>query len=89
MAGRSTFGNARQLPSKRWQASYWHEGVRHAAANPFPSNADADAYLAKALTTIRGGEWIDPSAGKILFQEYADKWRAIQLHRVSTEDDLF
>ena len=29
---RRHFGNVRKLPSGRWQASYWHQGLRHLAA---------------------------------------------------------
>jgi hypothetical protein len=30
-SGRRQFGSVRRLPSKRWQASYWHLGMRHLA----------------------------------------------------------
>ena len=33
---------------------------------------------------MRRGEWIDPSEGKVLFRDYAESWRAIQVHRAST-----
>ena len=84
MAGRSTFGSTRQLVSKRWQASYWHEGARYVAPKTFSTKADADAFLAEAQTEMRRGEWIDPSEGKVLFRDYAESWRAIQVHRAST-----
>jgi hypothetical protein len=66
MPGRSTFGSTRQLVSKRWQASYWHEGVRYVAPNTFSTKADANAYLGEAQTEIGRGEWIDPRDGKVL-----------------------
>ena len=84
MAGRSTFGSTRQLPSNRWQASYTHEGVRHIAPNTFATKADANAYLGKAQTEIGRGEWINPIEGKFLFREYAETWRTMQVHRPST-----
>ncbi|MDP9021424.1 MAG: N-terminal phage integrase SAM-like domain-containing protein [Actinomycetota bacterium] len=31
------------------------------------------------------GRYVDPSAGRITFREYAERWRASQPHRPSTE----
>ena len=74
MAGRSTFGSVRRLPSGLYQASYWHEGKRHTATHTFDTKADADAWLANERTAIGRGAWIDPGAGKVLFREYAEGW---------------
>lgn len=74
MTGRSTFGNVRRLPSKRWQASYWHQGKRHVASTTFPSKADANAWLSRAQADINRGMWIDPDAGRESFGVYAEQW---------------
>lgn len=76
MAGRSTFGNVRKLPSRRWQASYWHEGRRHVAPATFPTKADAAAWLARQQADINRGVWIDPDAGRERFGIYAERWFA-------------
>jgi len=80
MAGRRTFGTTRKLPSGRWQASYWNEGLRHTAPSTFMAKADANAYLANVETDLGRGEWIDPNAGKVTFRQYAERWRANQIH---------
>ena len=70
----STFGNARKLPSGRWQASYWHEGKRYAGPHTFRAKADADAWLATVRTEVGRGQWIDPQVGKVTLAEYATDW---------------
>ncbi|MGA8724216.1 MAG: hypothetical protein WB565_04200 [Acidimicrobiales bacterium] len=72
--GRRTFGSARQLPSGRWQASYWHEGARYTAPNTFPTKADANAYLSNAETDILRGGWIDPAKARPLFRVVSKDW---------------
>jgi integrase len=84
MAGRSTFGHVRPLPSGRFQVVYKVEGQRQIGPGTFPTKADADAYLARMQTEIRTGEWVDPRAGSTTLREYAEKWRASQVHRAST-----
>lgn len=50
---RRHFGNVRRLPSKRWQASYWHNGARHLAPHTFPAKADGQAWLSAIETDIK------------------------------------
>ncbi|HUC38312.1 MAG TPA: site-specific integrase [Acidimicrobiales bacterium] len=76
MAGRSTFGNARKLPSGRYQASYWYQGKRYIAPNTFESKADAYAWVANERTAIGRGAWVDPEAGKVKFSTFAEQWLA-------------
>jgi integrase len=68
------FGSVRRLSSGRYQASYWHEGVRHLAEQTFPTKGDALAHLASIETDLHRGAWIDPSAGKVTFGEWAQSW---------------
>jgi integrase len=75
-ASRRHFGNVRRLPSGRYQASYWWEGARHIAARTFKTKADAYLFLDGVSARIMGGEWIDPSAGRCLFEKYAEDWLA-------------
>lgn len=77
---RSTFGSIRRLPSGRWQGCYFHEGQRFTAPATFSTKGDADAWLARQQTDIRGGAWVDPDAGRISFRQYAEQWRAAQVH---------
>jgi integrase len=70
----STFGNVRKLPSGRLQASYWHEGRRYTAPSTFDTKADADAWLARERTAIGSGGWVDPDAGTVRFEDFAEGW---------------
>ncbi len=71
---RRHFGSVRRLPSRRYQAGYWHEGRRHVAPRTFPAKADALAWLAEAETAIRRGGWVNPAAGRQRFDDYALGW---------------
>ena len=39
--GRRHFGSVRRLPSGRWQAGYWHQGLHNVAPATFVTKADA------------------------------------------------
>lgn len=84
MAGRSTFGSVRRLPSGRWQASYWHEGRRYTAPATFEKKgareatdpATAVGWLAKQQAAIGGGQWVDPGAGEVPLSQVVKHWQA-------------
>lgn len=80
MPTRRLFGSVRKLPSGRWQASYWHKGERHVARETFAVKTDAFAFLSTKETDILRGEWVDPSAGKIAFADFASQWLTNQSH---------
>lgn len=84
MPKRRHFGSVRKLPSGRWQASYWHQGSRHTAPSTFPTKTDALLWLSGVETDINRGQWLDPAGGLVSFRDYAERWRAIQVHRAST-----
>jgi hypothetical protein len=70
----------RKLPSGRYQASYWHEGERHVAADTFAGKTDARAWLSAVETDINRGQWVDPGAGKVTFGDSANRWLERQRH---------
>ncbi len=76
MTARRHFGNVRKLPSGRYQASYWHEGERHVAADTFKTKADGLAWLAITEADLRRGAWIDPQAGQVKLKDYSAAWLA-------------
>ncbi len=60
MPPRRKFGSVRRLPSGRWQASFLApDGERHTAEVTFPSEVDAERYLALTARQLRSGEWSD------------------------------
>lgn len=74
MPARRHFGTVRKLPSNRWQASYWHEGLRYIAPRTFPSKAGAHAFLAGVEADLSRGAWLDPSHGRVTLAEWSDRW---------------
>ncbi|MEJ8636297.1 site-specific integrase [Streptomyces sp. MS2.AVA.5] len=83
------FGRIRKLPSGRYQARYQGpDGIDRPAPQTFASARDADDWLAEQQTEIRRGEWADPDAGAVNFEEYALQW--VKERRLSpTTDELY
>ncbi len=74
-AGHRRFGNIRQLPSGRFQASYLApNGQRRTAPKTFTRKGDAEKWLTLAEAQILSGEWTDPERGKVKLGDYAGKW---------------
>ena len=77
MARRRRFGAVRKLPSGRWQASYQApDRSRRTAPATFPTRTDADRWLAAIETDMLRGTWIDDTASRIPFADYARDWLA-------------
>ena len=58
---RRAFGTLRQLPSKRWQASYvGPDGRRHLAHSTFRNKGDAEAWLNSEEVLIDRATWTPP-----------------------------
>ena len=77
---RRHFGSVRKLPSRRWQASYWHDGRRHVATETFRAKGDALAWLATKEADIVRGTWVAPPTGKVTFGDYSLTWLQRQGH---------
>ena len=73
---RRPWGNARKLPSGRWQARYQVQGRWRNAPETFRTKSLADSWLAATRTDLERGNWIDPSAGKVHLTAYAQGWLA-------------
>ena len=84
------FGNIRQLPSGRWQASYWHNGVRENAPTTFATKKDADLFLAYARKGIDDGTWKRKNEGNQPFAPFALQWleskKGEQIRQTTFED---
>jgi integrase len=50
----------------------------------FHKKEDAKAFDASVRTDVRRGEYIDPRAGRVTFQEVAEHWRSNQVHADNT-----
>jgi integrase len=50
----------------------------------FARKADAERFLDGVRGDLARGQYVDPSAGRIAFREYAESWQASQVHRPTT-----
>ncbi|MEV4180986.1 site-specific integrase [Streptosporangium canum] len=74
-ANHRRFGNIRQLPSGRFQASYLGpDGRRRTAPETYERKGDAERALTLIEARMISGEWTDPDRGKIKLQDYAETW---------------
>lgn len=84
------FGNIRQLPSGRWQASYWNNGERENAPTTFATKKDADLFLAYARKGIDDGTWKRKNEGNQPFAPFALQWleskKGEQIRQTTFED---
>lgn len=71
-------------PNGRYRARYRDvDGREH--ARHFERRKDAERWLAGQVTKVADGTWVDPAAGRLTFDEFADGWIEAQLqHRPST-----
>ncbi|WP_125778114.1 tyrosine-type recombinase/integrase [Antribacter gilvus] len=72
---------------KRWRVRYRDPSDRlRAESYKLKTNAErrCDELSAEILT----GRFIDRDAGKVTFKEYAENWRALQVHRGATEEQI-
>ncbi|MDR2930623.1 MAG: site-specific integrase [Propionibacteriaceae bacterium] len=94
---RRSFGKIRQLPSKRFQASFiGPDAIRYAASTTYTRKADAERWLAdeqRRMEYAEAGEWVAPmdrAQVKAKLQdyltvgEYAATWLAAEDIRPST-----
>lgn len=81
------FGRVRHLPSGRWQARYpAPDGIDRAAPETFKTKKDADVWLTLKEAEILRGDWIDPDAGRIPFDRYAEGWIADHVLKPRTKE---
>jgi hypothetical protein len=71
---RRAFGSIRPAGKTSWQASYKVDGQRFIGPSPFPSKADASAWLANVQADINRGVWTDPTAGRQTLAQYVAGW---------------
>ena len=76
MARRRSFGFVRQLPSKRWHASYVDDatGRRISAPVTFTTKKDATLWLASVESDRSRGLLLDPELSQQAFSEWASEW---------------
>lgn len=77
--------NIQKRPDGRWRARYRDDaGQEH--AKHFARKVEAQRWIDEVTTSIVTGQYVDPRAGKITFQEYAEQWRSAQVHRPTSAE---
>lgn len=71
-------------PDGRYRARWREYPGGPQKTQQFDRKADAVRFLDGIRGDLAHGLYIDPGAGRILFKEYAEQWRAGQVHRSST-----
>jgi len=67
----------------RWEVRYRDpEGKQKARL--FDRKVDAERFLTSVEHSMLIGGYVDPAAGKVTFQTFAEEWRHIQVHRAGT-----
>ncbi|NUK85727.1 tyrosine-type recombinase/integrase [Streptomyces lunaelactis] len=83
------FGAVRQYRSGRWTATYLDLlGERRRAPDTFATKTDAEVWLSQVEADLTRGDWRDPDAGAVNFEEYALKW-VVERGIAPTTDELY
>jgi integrase len=67
----------------RYRVRYVEPGGRE-RSRTFALRRDAEAFLAATAHQVRAGEYVDPDAGRVALEDYAEAWRRRRLHRATT-----
>jgi integrase len=72
-----------QKRGNRWFARYRDDTGREHGQR-FDRKVDAQRWLDEATTALVTGQYVNPKAGRVIFRQYAEQWRAAQVHRPSS-----
>ena len=67
----------------QWRARCRDEGGREHSRH-FTRKVDAQRWLDETTARVVTGQYVDPKAGRVTVREYAEQWRAAQVHRQGT-----
>jgi integrase len=62
----------------------WRDAEGKQLSRSFRLRKDAVAKVAEVTTDLARGTYLDPKAGRVSFEEFAESWRVIQQHRPTT-----
>ena len=69
----------------RWRARY-RESDGTQRSRTFPTRSAAERFLTEIEHSKNVGAYIDPTAGRELFRDFAERWFAGQVYRPTTEE---
>lgn len=67
----------------RYRDASGKEHARH-----FTRKVDAQRWIDEVTASVVTGAYVDPKAGRVTFREYAEGWRAKQMHRAGTVEQV-
>jgi Phage integrase, N-terminal SAM-like domain len=71
-------------PDGRYRARWREYPGGPQKTRQFARKGDTDRFLDGLRGDLAHGVYVDPAGGRTLFGDYAEKWRAGQVHRPST-----
>ncbi len=72
--------SVKRQASGRWKARY-RDAAGKEHASHFGRKVDAQRWLDESTAAQITGQFVDPRAGTVPFRDYAEQWRAMQVHR--------
>ena len=79
----SSIENVGTKSAPRFRAR-WRTPEGKYRSQTFRRKVDAERHLTRIENSMLTGGYVDPSAGKVTFREFAEQWRAMQVHRSGT-----
>jgi integrase len=76
--------NIAKRPDGRYRARYRDASGREHSRH-FTRKVDAQRWLDEVTASLVTGQYVDPRAGRVTFRDYAEQWRAAQVHRPTSE----
>lgn len=76
-------GHVVPTPAGSYRAN-WRDPSGRQRAKTFRTKREANAFLAEVDTTLNRGTYVDPHAGRIMFDAYADRWLAARNDEITT-----
>ncbi|HEX3539752.1 MAG TPA: hypothetical protein VHT75_04840 [Acidimicrobiales bacterium] len=73
--------------STGWLAR-WRTPEGESRCKTFDRKLDAERFLTTVESSKLSGAYVDPGTGKVAFKEYAEQWRAVQVHRSGTASQI-
>ncbi|MCA1671119.1 MAG: site-specific integrase [Actinobacteria bacterium] len=70
---------------KRWQARY-HDPDGRERTKDFARKVDAERFLTTVTSDVLRGSYVDPTAGRINFREFAERWLEAQTFGETTRE---
>lgn len=78
VCGRDKVPSAEHGRGKRWLVR-WRDDHGEQRNKTFEKKAAADSFAAGVKISLDRGDYVDPKAGKVTFQSYAEQWRKSQV----------